>query len=71
MSTNLLELSGTIALVPGARRGIGEKVGRLLAEQTAHVIVSSSTCNDCRAVAETSNYTSDECIVVDGGISAC
>jgi NAD(P)-dependent dehydrogenase (short-subunit alcohol dehydrogenase family) len=52
MSTHLFDLSGRIALVSGASRGIGEEIARLLAEQGAHVIVSSRKIDDCTAVAE-------------------
>ena len=41
MSTNLFDLTGKIALVTGASRGIGEEIAKLLAQQGAHVIVSS------------------------------
>lgn len=51
MTTNLFDLSGRIALVTGASRGIGEAIARLLAEQGAHVIVSSRKLDDCEAVA--------------------
>lgn len=52
MSTDLFDLTGKIALVSGASRGIGESVARLLAEQGAHVVVSSRKLPDCEAVAE-------------------
>jgi NAD(P)-dependent dehydrogenase (short-subunit alcohol dehydrogenase family) len=52
MATNLFDLSGKIALVTGASRGIGEEIARLLAEQGAHVIVSSRKLDDCEQVAE-------------------
>ena len=41
MTTSLFDLSGKIALVSGASRGIGESIAKLLAEQGAHIIVSS------------------------------
>ncbi len=52
MPTNLFDLTGKVALVSGASRGIGESIARLLAQQGAHVIVSSRKIDDCRAVAE-------------------
>ena len=52
MSTNLFDLSGKIALVTGASRGIGEAIAKLLAEQGAHVIVSSRKLEGCQAVAD-------------------
>lgn len=50
MSTNLFDLSGKIALVTGASRGIGEAIAKLLAEQGAHIIVSSRRAEDCDTV---------------------
>jgi NAD(P)-dependent dehydrogenase (short-subunit alcohol dehydrogenase family) len=52
MSTNLFDLTGRIALVSGASRGIGEEIARLLWQQGAHVIVSSRRIDDCTTVAE-------------------
>ena len=39
--THLFDLDGKIAFVSGASRGIGEAIAKLLAQQGAHVIVSS------------------------------
>ena len=59
MSTQLFDLTGKIALVTGASRGIGEAIARLLAEQGAHVIVSSRKLEACQLVADA--------IIADGG----
>lgn len=52
MATNLFDLSGKTALVTGASRGIGEAIATLLAEQGAHVIVSSRKIDGCQQVAD-------------------
>ncbi len=52
MTTKLFDLNGRIALVSGASRGIGEAIARLLAEQGAHVIVSSRKLDGCTPVAD-------------------
>ena len=59
MATNIFDLTGKIALVTGASRGIGEAIAKLLAEQGAHVIVSSRKLDGCQAVADQ--------ITADGG----
>jgi len=51
MATKLFDLNGRIALITGASRGIGEATARLLAEQGAHVIISSRKQEDLDKVA--------------------
>ena len=50
--TNLFDLDGKIAFVSGASRGIGAAIAMLLAQQGAHVIISSRRIESCEAVAE-------------------
>ena len=47
----LFDLTGKIALVTGASRGIGEAIAKTLAAHGAHVIVSSRKPEDCEKVA--------------------
>lgn len=49
------DLTGKIAFVTGASRGIGEAIAHLLARQGAHVIVSSRKLDGCQAVADAIN----------------
>jgi len=63
LATNLFDLTGRIALVTGASRGIGAAIARLLAEQGAHVIVSSRKLDGCQAVV-------DEIVAADGSAEA-
>jgi len=51
MTTKLFNLGGKVALITGASRGIGRAIAELLAEQGAHVIVTSRKAADCEAVA--------------------
>jgi len=48
----LFDLSGKVALVTGASRGIGEEIAKLLAQQGAHVIVSSRKIEGCQTVVD-------------------
>ena len=46
----MFDLTGKIALVTGASRGIGESIARTLAAHGAHVVVSSRKPEDCEKV---------------------
>ncbi len=46
------DLTGKIAIVTGASRGIGAEIAKLLAAHGAHVIVSSRKQVDCQAVVD-------------------
>ncbi|WP_022962327.1 SDR family oxidoreductase [Halopseudomonas pelagia] len=50
--TQLFDLDGKVALVTGASRGIGESIAKLLAQQGAHVIVTSRKIEGCQEVAD-------------------
>jgi NAD(P)-dependent dehydrogenase (short-subunit alcohol dehydrogenase family) len=50
--SDLFDLSGKIALVTGASRGIGAEIAKLLARHGAHVIISSRRQADCQRVVD-------------------
>ncbi len=51
MASDLFDLSGKVALVTGASRGIGEATARLLARHGARVVVASRKLDACETVA--------------------
>jgi NAD(P)-dependent dehydrogenase (short-subunit alcohol dehydrogenase family) len=53
MSQSLFDLSGKLALITGASRGIGAATAQLLAAHGAEVILSSRKAEGLKAVAET------------------
>jgi NAD(P)-dependent dehydrogenase (short-subunit alcohol dehydrogenase family) len=55
MKRDIFDLSGKIAVVSGASRGIGESAAKLLADYGAHVVVSSRKAASVAAVAEAIN----------------
>ena len=61
--SDLFDLTGKIAVVSGASRGIGAAIAKLLAAQGAHTIVSSRRQADCQTVV-------DEIVAAGGSAAA-
>ncbi len=55
VSTNLFDLSGKVALVTGASKGMGLAMAEGLAEHGARVVISSRKLDQCEAVANAIN----------------
>src|SRR5690606_8773129 len=53
--TELFDLSGKVALLTGASRGMGKAMAQALAEHGARVMVSSRKLDACQAVADEIN----------------
>ena len=51
-ASDLFDLTGKIALVSGASRGIGAAIAKLLAGHGAHTIVSSRRQAECETVVD-------------------
>lgn len=77
----MAELSGKIAVVTGASRGIGEASARALDAAGARVVLSGRTVSDLERVAaglvndpvvfasDASRYVTGEVVAVDGGMA--
>ena len=48
----MFDLSGKVALITGASRGIGQSISIVLAQNGAHVICVSRNINDVQSVAD-------------------
>ena len=64
MTTKLFDLSGKVALITGASRGIGEATARLMAQQGATVIISSRKQEDLDKVAASINEAGGHCVAI-------
>jgi NAD(P)-dependent dehydrogenase (short-subunit alcohol dehydrogenase family) len=64
MKTDLFDLSGKVAIVSGASRGIGESTAKLLAAYGAQVICSSRKLDGSGAVAGTINRDGGKAIAM-------
>jgi dehydrogenase/reductase SDR family protein 4 len=71
MSTNILNgfnLSGRVALVTGASKGMGRCIGAILAQAGARVVISSRQQTDCERVAAEISPEPGQCIGIASDI---
>ncbi len=62
--TGMFDLTGRVAVVTGASRGIGEAIAKAYAQQGAKVVVSSRKLEGCAAVAEAINAAGGEAVAI-------
>jgi NAD(P)-dependent dehydrogenase (short-subunit alcohol dehydrogenase family) len=62
--SGMFDLTGRVAIVTGASRGIGEAIARAYARQGAKVVVSSRKLDGCGAVAQAINDAGGEAAAV-------
>ena len=51
-STELLDLTGKVAIVTGGSRGIGRSIAKTFADHGAKVVITSRKIDSCRDTAE-------------------
>jgi len=62
--TGMFDLTGRVAVVTGASRGIGEAIAKAYAQQGAKVVVSSRKLEGCAAVADAINAAGGEAVAI-------
>jgi dehydrogenase/reductase SDR family protein 4 len=65
---NAFNLSGRIALVTGASKGMGRSIATILAQAGARVVISSRNQADCDRVAAQISSEPDQCIGIVSNI---
>ena len=56
-STELLDLTGKVAIVTGGSRGIGRSIAKTFADHGAKVVITSRKIDSCRDTSEAVSYT--------------